>query len=145
MTITLTQVTKTALYVQNKNSPTHFTDRTYRLDLIQPVRRQHRTPVTLNMSKLTENRITRLFQHSCTIYSQVMQFIRSAPESHSIPFKNTCLTLRFYTALSLSAGDYSGSLVLTDKSRKDIKNFCKTVISKKDSFKIPGINWNLWD
>jgi len=62
------QVTKTALYVQNKNSPTHFTDRTYLLDVIQPVRRQHRTAIILNMSKLTENRITRLFKNSCTIY-----------------------------------------------------------------------------
>jgi hypothetical protein len=50
-----------------------------------------------------------------------MQSIRSAPESHSIPFINTCLTLRFCTALSVLAGDYSGSLVLTDKSQKDIK------------------------
>jgi hypothetical protein len=33
------QVTKTALYLQNKNSPTHFTDRTYRLGIIQPLRR----------------------------------------------------------------------------------------------------------
>jgi len=33
------QVTKTTLYVQNKNSPTHFTNRTYRLDIIQPLRR----------------------------------------------------------------------------------------------------------
>jgi hypothetical protein len=33
------QVTKTALYVQNKNLPIHFTDRTYRLDTIQPLRR----------------------------------------------------------------------------------------------------------
>jgi len=33
------QVTKTALYVQNKNSPTNFTDRTYRLDIIQLLRR----------------------------------------------------------------------------------------------------------
>ena len=29
----MTQVTKTALYVQNKNSPTHFKDRTYDLIL----------------------------------------------------------------------------------------------------------------
>ena len=78
MTITLTQVTKTALYVQNKNSPTHFTDSTYRLDIIQPLRRQHRTAITLNMSKLTEDRITRLFQHICTI-TNMMQFNRSAP------------------------------------------------------------------
>ena len=33
------QVTKTALHVQNKNSPTHFTDRTYQLDIIQPLHR----------------------------------------------------------------------------------------------------------
>jgi hypothetical protein len=35
----MTQVTKPALYVRNKNSPTHFTDRTYRLDIIQPLHR----------------------------------------------------------------------------------------------------------
>jgi len=33
------QVTKAALYVQNKNSPNNFTDRTYHLDIIQPLRR----------------------------------------------------------------------------------------------------------
>jgi hypothetical protein len=35
----MTQVTKSVLSVQNKNSPTHFTDRTYRLDIIQPLRK----------------------------------------------------------------------------------------------------------
>jgi len=35
----MAQLTKTVFHVQNKNSPTHFTDRTYRIYIIQPVRR----------------------------------------------------------------------------------------------------------
>jgi len=39
MAITMIQATKTSLYAQNKNSLNHFTDRTYRLDIIQPLHR----------------------------------------------------------------------------------------------------------
>jgi len=35
----MTQVTKPALYIQHKNSTNYFTDHTYRLDIIQPLRR----------------------------------------------------------------------------------------------------------